>query len=199
MDGHVGSTPRATRPADLRVSNIAAEARAKIVYERLMNLTGGSANRESSRSAFLMTREIAHQKSFKEEALYAIDGNFPPGKRPGVPDFENTATFDMSQGGRRRSAARGTRGRSGTTCPIATSRPPWMAEDGSATVAARSQGQDRAKSPRRAYEVAAGCRSDDRRRSWKQGRRRFGGVEGSAAAWPPAAAPSPPNVGAGEQ
>ena len=32
---------------------------------------------------FLMTREIAHQKSF-EKALYAIEPNFPPGKLPGV-------------------------------------------------------------------------------------------------------------------
>ncbi|MDB5652365.1 MAG: Mn-containing catalase, partial [Hyphomicrobiales bacterium] len=35
---------------------------------------------------FLMTREIAHQKSF-EKALYAIDPNFPPGKLPGMPGF----------------------------------------------------------------------------------------------------------------
>jgi Mn-containing catalase len=29
--------------------------------------------------SFLMTREIAYQKSF-EKALYAIEPNFPPGK-----------------------------------------------------------------------------------------------------------------------
>jgi Mn-containing catalase len=33
-----------------------------------------------------MTREIAHQKSF-EKALYSIEPNFPPGKRPGVPEY----------------------------------------------------------------------------------------------------------------
>src|SRR4051812_14126318 len=49
--------------ADLR-SNIAAEARAKIVYERLINLTEDPGVREAL--GFLMTREIAHQKSFEK-------------------------------------------------------------------------------------------------------------------------------------
>ena len=35
---------------------------------------------------FLMTREIAHQKSF-EKALYAIEENFPPGKLPGIEKY----------------------------------------------------------------------------------------------------------------
>ena len=35
---------------------------------------------------FLMTREIAHQKSF-EKALHSIQPNFPQGKRPGKPEF----------------------------------------------------------------------------------------------------------------
>ena len=48
---------------------------------------------------FLMTREIAHQKSF-EKALYAIEPNFPPGKLPGMPQFTNKY-FNMSQGRRR--------------------------------------------------------------------------------------------------
>jgi Mn-containing catalase len=77
---------------DLR-SNIAAEARAKIIYERLINLTGDPGVREAL--GFLMTREIAHQKSF-EKALYAIEPNFPPGKLPGDPRFADTY-FDMSQ------------------------------------------------------------------------------------------------------
>jgi Mn-containing catalase len=79
--------------ADLR-SNIAAEARAKIVYERLINLTDDPGVREAL--TFLMTREIAHQKSF-EKALYAIEPNFPSGKVPGDPRFTNTY-FNMSQG-----------------------------------------------------------------------------------------------------
>jgi len=78
---------------DLR-SNIAAEARAKIIYERLMNITPDPGVREAL--GFLMTREIAHQKSF-EKALYSIEPNFPPGKLPGDPRFTNTY-FDMSQG-----------------------------------------------------------------------------------------------------
>jgi Mn-containing catalase len=79
--------------ADLR-SNIAAEARAKIVYERLINLTDDPGVKEAL--GFLMTREIAHQKSF-EKALYAITPNFPPGKLPGMPEFTNVY-FDMSKG-----------------------------------------------------------------------------------------------------
>jgi Mn-containing catalase len=79
--------------ADLR-SNIAAESRAKIVYERLIALTDDPGVKEAL--GFLMTREIAHQKSF-EKALYSIEPNFPPGKLPGDPRFSNTY-FNMSQG-----------------------------------------------------------------------------------------------------
>lgn len=79
--------------ADLR-SNIAAEARAKIVYERLIALTDDPGVKEAL--GFLMTREIAHQKSF-EKALYSITPNFPPGKLPGNPAFTDVY-FDMSQG-----------------------------------------------------------------------------------------------------
>jgi len=79
--------------ADLR-SNIAAEARAKIVYERLINLTDDPGVKEAL--GFLMTREIAHQKSF-EKALYSITPNFPPGKNPGDPRFASTY-MNHSQG-----------------------------------------------------------------------------------------------------
>ena len=79
--------------ADLR-SNIAAESRAKVIYERLLNITDDPGIKDSL--GFLMTREVAHQKSF-EKALYAIQPNFPPGKLPGVPEFTNTY-YDMSQG-----------------------------------------------------------------------------------------------------
>jgi Mn-containing catalase len=65
---------------DLR-SNIAAESRAKIVYERLINITDDPGIKEAL--GFLMTREIAHQKSF-EKALYSIEDNFPSGKLPGI-------------------------------------------------------------------------------------------------------------------
>ena len=46
---------------DLR-SNIAAEARAKIVYERLINFTDDMGTREALQ--FLMTREITHMRAF---------------------------------------------------------------------------------------------------------------------------------------
>lgn len=78
---------------DLR-SNIAAEARAKIIYERLINSTPDPGVRDAL--TFLMTREVAHQRSF-EKALYAISPNFPPGKLPPDPRFADTY-FNMSQG-----------------------------------------------------------------------------------------------------
>ncbi|HET6805588.1 MAG TPA: manganese catalase family protein [Frateuria sp.] len=89
--GYIDSIGEPT--ADLR-SNIAAEARAKIVYERLINLTADAGVREAL--GFLMTREIAHQQSF-EKALYAIQPNFPPGKLAGMPEFANTYV-NTSQG-----------------------------------------------------------------------------------------------------
>ena len=68
---------------DLR-SNIAAESRAKIIYERLINITDDPGIKDAL--GFLMTREIAHQKSF-EKALYAITDNFPSGKLLGIAPF----------------------------------------------------------------------------------------------------------------
>jgi Mn-containing catalase len=79
--------------ADLR-SNIAAEARAKIMYERLINLCDDPGVKEAL--GFLMTREIAHQKSF-EKALYAMQPNFPPGKLPGMEPFTDVY-YNVSQG-----------------------------------------------------------------------------------------------------
>ncbi|MCP3725116.1 manganese catalase family protein [Paraburkholderia sp. CNPSo 3272] len=79
--------------ADLR-SNIAAEARAKLIYERLINVTDDPGVREAL--GFLMTREVSHQKSF-EKALYSISPNFPPGKLPPVPEYASVY-YKMSQG-----------------------------------------------------------------------------------------------------
>lgn len=80
--------------ADLR-SNIAAESRAKIVYERLINLTDDPGVKDAL--TFLMTREVSHQLSF-EKALYSIQPNFPPGKLPGKTEFSrvyiNASTGD---------------------------------------------------------------------------------------------------------
>ena len=78
---------------DLR-SNIAAESRAKIVYERLINCTDDPGVKDALN--FLMTREVAHQKSF-EKALYAMEPHFPAGKLVGLPAFADKY-YDMSQG-----------------------------------------------------------------------------------------------------
>jgi Mn-containing catalase len=65
---------------DLR-SNIAAEARAKIVYERLINLTDDPGTIETLQ--FLMTREITHMKAFTAalesmgKPMFSI-GRIPP-------------------------------------------------------------------------------------------------------------------------
>src|SRR5262245_23708834 len=80
---------------DLR-SNIAAEARAKIVFERLMNFTADADTKDALQ--FLMTREIAHMKAFSV-ALESLGkprfmiGKIPP--TPGLVDqFFNTSTGD---------------------------------------------------------------------------------------------------------
>lgn len=89
--GYVDSIGEPT--ADLR-SNIAAEARAKIIYERLINVTDDPGVKDAL--GFLMTREMSHQQSF-EKALYSIEPNFPPGKLPGKPEFANVYV-NTSQG-----------------------------------------------------------------------------------------------------
>lgn len=76
---------------DLR-SNIAAESRAKIVYEYLMQFTDDPFVRETLR--FLMTREVAHFQMF-EAALSTIKPNFPPGVLQSDPRHSNTY-FNMS-------------------------------------------------------------------------------------------------------
>jgi Mn-containing catalase len=78
---------------DLR-SNIAAESRAKIVYEYLLQFTDDPLVKESLN--FLMTREVAHFQMFSA-ALDTIQPNFPPGVLQGDPRFTHTY-FDMSNG-----------------------------------------------------------------------------------------------------
>lgn len=78
---------------DLR-SNIAAEGRAKIVYEYLLQFTEDPLVQESLR--FLMTREIAHSQMFTA-ALADIQPNFPPGVLQGDPRFTHTY-YNMSNG-----------------------------------------------------------------------------------------------------
>ena len=78
---------------DLR-SNIAAESRAKIVYEYLLQFTDDPHVQDSLR--FLMTREIAHFQMFSA-ALETIQPNFPPGVLQCDPRFTHTF-FNMSNG-----------------------------------------------------------------------------------------------------
>lgn len=78
---------------DLR-SNIAAESRAKIVYEYLMQFTDDPHVRETLQ--FLMTREIAHFQMFSA-ALEDVQPNFPPGVLQGDARFTH-AYFNMSDG-----------------------------------------------------------------------------------------------------
>ena len=78
---------------DLR-SNIGAETRAKIIYERLLQFTDDPYVQDSLR--FLMTREIAHFQQFSA-ALATIEPNFPPGILQGDPRFTH-AYFNMSNG-----------------------------------------------------------------------------------------------------
>jgi len=78
---------------DLR-SNMAAESRAKIVYEYLMKFTDDPYVKDTL--TFLMTREIAHFQMF-DAALNTIAPNFPPGVLQADPRFSNTY-FNMSSG-----------------------------------------------------------------------------------------------------
>jgi Mn-containing catalase len=78
---------------DLR-SNMAAESRAKIVYERLLEFTDDPYVQDSLR--FLMTREIAHFQQFNA-ALATIQPNFPPGVMQGDLRFTHTY-YNMSHG-----------------------------------------------------------------------------------------------------
>jgi Mn-containing catalase len=69
---------------DLR-SNIAAEARAKIVYERLINFCDDRGTKEALQ--FLMTREITHMKAFTRALESVQKGPFTIGKIPPTPDI----------------------------------------------------------------------------------------------------------------
>src|ERR1700748_883378 len=85
---------------DLR-SNIAAEARAKIVYERLINFTDDQGTVDALQ--FLMTREITHMKAFTAalesmgKPAFSI-GRIPPTARLGDQAFnDSTGTGDRGE------------------------------------------------------------------------------------------------------
>src|SRR5437763_9187995 len=67
---------------DLR-SNIAAEARAKIVYERLINLTDDAGTKDALQ--FVMAREITHMKAVAAALESMGKDPFSIGKRPPTP------------------------------------------------------------------------------------------------------------------
>jgi Mn-containing catalase len=75
-------------------SDIAAESRAKMVYEYLLQFTDDPYVKETLR--FLMTREVAHFQMF-EAALGTLQPNFPPGTLQGDPRYSNVY-FNMSSG-----------------------------------------------------------------------------------------------------
>ncbi len=79
---------------DLR-NNLAAESRAKVVYEYLKQFTDDPGVQETL--TFLMSREVAHYQQFTA-ALNELPVNFPPGKLAGDNRFQNVA-FNMSNGG----------------------------------------------------------------------------------------------------
>jgi Mn-containing catalase len=78
---------------DLR-SNIAAEARAKIVYDRLIRFTDDPGTKDALQ--FLMTREIAHMKSF----MLALDSMgkdpFDIGEVPYTPELAKIYVNDST-------------------------------------------------------------------------------------------------------
>src|SRR6478672_6839522 len=69
---------------DLR-SNIAAEARAKIVYERLINLCDDRGTKEALQ--FLMTREITHLRAFMQALDSLGKDPLEIGKIPPTPEI----------------------------------------------------------------------------------------------------------------
>jgi Mn-containing catalase len=79
---------------DLR-SNIAAEARAKIVYERLINFCDDAGTIDALQ--FLMTREITHMKAFTAALESLGKDTFSIGSIPPTPKLVNQY-FDDSTG-----------------------------------------------------------------------------------------------------
>jgi Mn-containing catalase len=84
---------------DLR-SNIAAEARAKIVYERLINFCNDAGSKDALQ--FLMTREITHMKAFAAALESMAKPAFTIGQIPPtaglVDQFFNDSTGEGDQG-----------------------------------------------------------------------------------------------------
>jgi Mn-containing catalase len=86
---------------DLR-NNIAAEARAKITYERLMHLTDDRGTKDALQ--FLMTREITHMKAFSAALESLGKDPFSIGKLPPTPglvdEYYNDSTGEDPEAGK---------------------------------------------------------------------------------------------------
>ena len=104
----IGANPRL--PQDYRGarrhlrSNIAAEARAKIVYERLINFTDDAGTTDALQ--FLMTREITHMKAFAAALESLGKPRFEIGRIPPTPGLVESPAF--SELGRQTGSAGGT-------------------------------------------------------------------------------------------
>ena len=81
---------------DLR-SNIAAEARAKIVYERLINFTTDAGTKDALQ--FLMTREITHMRAFTAALESLKKPRFSIGKIPPTPGLVDQFFNDSTGAG----------------------------------------------------------------------------------------------------
>ncbi|MBZ9938679.1 DUF892 family protein [Mesorhizobium sp. BR1-1-16] len=81
---------------DLR-SNIAAEARAKIVYERLINFTDDAGTKDALQ--FLMTREITHMKAFSAALESMKKPTFSIGRLPPTPGLVDQYFNDSTGSG----------------------------------------------------------------------------------------------------
>lgn len=81
---------------DLR-NNIAAEARAKITYERLMHLTDDRGSKDALQ--FLMTREITHLKAFTAALTSMNKDAFTIGKLPPTPGIVDEYYNDSTGNG----------------------------------------------------------------------------------------------------
>ena len=81
---------------DLR-SNIAAEARAKIVYERLINFCDDAGTKDALQ--FLMTREITHMKAFSAALESMKKPTFSIGKIAPTPGLVNQFFNDSTGAG----------------------------------------------------------------------------------------------------
>jgi Mn-containing catalase len=84
--------------ADLQ-SNIAAEARAKIVYDRLINFTDDSGSKQALQ--FLMTREVTHMRAFSAALESMGKSKFSIGTiapTPGLVDQFFVGSTDIGDG-----------------------------------------------------------------------------------------------------